>query len=408
MTATLAIDGGPRALPQMTVNTVPPWPPVYPEVPAMLERIYCSRRWSFNETIEQEFSRAFAAHHSAARGIMMANGTVTLECALRALGVGPGDEVIVPALTWMATAMAAVYVGATPVFVDIEPDTLCLDPEKVKAAITPRTKAIIPVHIYGSMADMEAIMDIATAKDIAVIEDCAHAHGGVWNGRGVGSIGRVGSFSFQQSKTLPSGEGGMCITNDVDLTEKLFRLKHIGYMAGVDQGQAAEGPPEGLICRNYRATEFQAAILLAGLKRLGQNVTTCDANRADLAAQLADVDGVEIQARGRLADLQGYYMLFFLVDLKKFNNISLDRFIEIARAEGLGLGKTYGPVYDHKLWNVPSGMFKKAAGGCGVADDVCANVAVGLSLSWALAGKDVIDGIAATFKKIAANADKLA
>lgn len=137
----------------------------------------------------------------------MSNGTVTIESALHALGIGPGDEVIVPALTWIATAMAVHYVGATPVFADIEADTWCIDPAKIESAITPATKAVIPVHLYGSMADMEKIMDIADKNNLHVIEDCAHAQGGVWDGKGLGSIGVVVSFSFQESKTLSSGEG---------------------------------------------------------------------------------------------------------------------------------------------------------------------------------------------------------
>lgn len=403
----LAINGGSRAVGQIVLNHIPSWPPVYPEVAELLKQIYCSGQWSFNESYEKQFSWAFARHHSAAHGIFMANGTVTIECALTALGVGPGDEVIVPGLTWMATAMAAAYVGATPVFADIESDTLCLDPTKLEKAITKKTKAVIPVHIYGSMADMEAIMDIADKHGLHVIEDCAHAHGGIWNGRGVGSIARVGSFSFQQSKTLSSGEGGLCTTSDPDLYNTIFRLKHIGYDNGAEQGQAGSGPPEGLVCHNYRGTEFQAAILLAGLKRLQEQTERCDAQRNYLAEKLADMPGVEIQARGRRADLQGYYMIMFLIDLSRFNNISLDRFIEIATAEGLPLVRTYGPVYKHKLWNMPSSAYGMAPGGCPVADDTCENVAVGLNFQWLMAGNEAADAVAATLAKLAAHAKEL-
>ena len=168
----------------------------------------------------------------------MANGTTTLECSLAVLGVGTGDEVIVPALTWMATALSAFYVGANPVIVDIDPKTLCMDPAAMEAAITPKTKAIIPVHVYGSTADLEKILAIADKHGIPVVEDCAHMQGGFWNGRGVGSWGKVGSFSFQQSKTMASGEGGICITSDPELAEKIYLLKHIGYSRGVKQGQA--------------------------------------------------------------------------------------------------------------------------------------------------------------------------
>jgi len=151
----LAISGGEKTFAKPV--KLPSWPPVYPETAEELKKVYLSGKWSFNGPQEQLFSRKFAEYNGAEYGIFMANGTVTLECALLALGIGKGDEVIVPSLTWMATAMAAVYVGATPVFVDIEEDTLCLDPEKLEKAITPKTKAVIPVHLYGSMADMERI-----------------------------------------------------------------------------------------------------------------------------------------------------------------------------------------------------------------------------------------------------------
>ncbi len=323
-------------------------------------------------------------------------------CLAGAVGVGAGDEVIVPALTWMATAMAACYVGAVPVFVDIEPDTLCLDPRKVKEAITKKTKAIIPVHIYGSMTDMEAIMDISDKHGIPVIEDCAHAHGGVWAGRGVGSIGHIGSFSFQQSKTLSSGEGGICITNDSKLAETLYLLKHIGYDPMSGQGKAASAPPEGLVCHNYRATEFQAIILLESLKYLQAQTELCDKNAKYLGDLIADIPGVKIQSRGRLADLQGYYTLALLISPEAVNNMALDDIIKSLEAEGLVCaGRTYGPVYKHLLWNIPSNMYRIDGNGCPVCEDICDNKAVCISHSWLLADdKETIEAMSRAIKKV--------
>ncbi len=395
----LAIHGGTRSISQSILNRLPAWPPIYPEVPDLLKQVYNSRRWSFNESYEQQFCTAFAHHHSTGFGVFMVNGTVTLECALAALGVGPGDEVIIPALTWMATAMSAVYLGAKPVFVDIEPDTMCLDPRKLQSAITKKTKAIIPVHIYGSMADMEAILDIANKQGIPVIEDCAHAHGGMWAGRGVGSHGAVGSFSFQQSKTLTSGEGGICITNDGGLAAKIYRLKHIGYDFMSGQGKAASSPPEGLVCHNYRGTEFQTAILLESLKHLQEQTELRDANAKYLGKLISDIPGIKIQARGRLADLQGYYIFFFLFDLAKWNNISLPRLMEIFGAEGLGLMGTYGPVYSHTLWNIPAAGYRKADA-CTTCETVCKERAAGLFHNWLLADKETMEAIAGTIRKV--------
>lgn len=262
----LAIDGGKPVFGKPA--NLPPWPPVFPEVAEKLKEIYLSRKWSFYGPREVEFNRRFAEYTGAAGCALMANGTVTLEMAMLALGVGPGDEVIVPAHTWLATGEAVVYRGATPVIVDIENDTLCMDPDRFEEAITPKTKAVIPVHLFGSMADMDRILPIARKHGIAVIEDCAHAHGGEWDGRHVGTLGDVGSFSFQQSKSMSAGEGGACITTREELNETLGRLSHIGYQYASKQGQAGTPPPTGLICRNYRVTEFQAELLLAQLDRL--------------------------------------------------------------------------------------------------------------------------------------------
>lgn len=395
----LAIEGGRRAISQNLVNEIPVWPVVWPETADKLKQLYLSRNWSFNGSYEQAFARRFAQYHSCSDGILMVNGTVTLQCALQTVGVSEGDEVIVPALAWMATAMAPVYLGATPVFVDIEPDTLCIDPKAVEKSITKKTKAIVPVHLYGSMADMEAVMDIAKKHGLTVIEDCAHAHGGMWNGRGVGSIGQIGSFSFQQSKTLTSGEGGACITNDADLAEKLYRLKHIGYGANSAQGAAQSSPPEGFICSNFRATEFQALILLDGLEHLAEQTRKRDENAKYLADLLRDVPGVKVQSRGRLADVQGYYALVLLFDPGKFNGVGLDRLLEILGAEGLGIGKTYGPVYKHTLWNVPSSRFR-IADGCPVCENTCDHAATTIGQTWLLAERPVIEAIAETIKKV--------
>jgi len=394
----LAINGGSPVMGQAMTSRVPGWPPVYPEVPELLTKIYNSRLWSFNESYEKEFCKDFAAYCGAKHGVYMVNGTVTLECALAALGIKAGDEVIVPGLTWPATAMAAVYLGAKPVFVDIEADTMCLDPVKVEKAITPKTKAIIPVHLYGSMADMDAMMAISKKHNIPVIEDCAHAHGGVWNGKGVGSIGHIGSFSFQQSKTLSSGEGGMCITSDEELLTRMYRLKHIGYDFVSERGKAGSAPPADLVCHNYRGTEFEAVILLQSLKRLEEQTKLRDENAIYLASLVADIPGIMIQKRGRRADLQGYYALGISFDLSQFNGINLGRMCEILHAEGLGVNQTYGPVYKHTLWNIPQDKFRKADD-CKVCESVCDTSAV-LMHQWLLTDKEIMNGIAGTLRKV--------
>ena len=226
MNGKLAIEGGTKIFPDDFKFA--PWPPVRPETGDKLRELYLSAQWSYFGKYEVRFADGFAAYHDSKYGIFMANGTTTLECALKALGIGPGDEVIVPAWTWIATGMAPVFAGATAVFVDCEEDTFCLDPEAFEAAITPKTRAVMPVHLFGSIANLDAICAIAGKHHLAVVEDCAHAHGGKWNGKGVGSFGDIGSFSFQQSKIMTAGEGGACTTDDPELFDRIGRISHIG------------------------------------------------------------------------------------------------------------------------------------------------------------------------------------
>ena len=347
----LAINGGKPVYPSNAVMGIP-WPPVSEETAERIKELYLSRAWSFNSETEQAFERAFSEYHDAKHGIFMANGTVTLECALLALGVGPGDEVIVPGLTWIATAMAVHYVGATVVFADVEADTFCLDPASVEERITPKTKAIIPVHLYGSMADLEKLLAIAKKHNLFVIEDCAHMQGGKWAGKGAGSWGDVGSFSFQQSKTLAAGESGICITNDDRLALRIYRAKHIGYPPASQQGQAATAPDEDLICHNYRGLAIPARILLDQLPGLDALLERYAVFAKTFAEQIADVEGVSLQKPGRLATRQGYYSFGIVFSEKVWGKVSCQRLMDAFRAEGAGIGQTYGPVYSHVLFNL--------------------------------------------------------
>lgn len=396
----LAINGGKKAVSDEVKKALKPWPPVYPETAERLKAIYLSGKWSFNGECEQEFSKKFAAYCGARHGIFMVNGTVTLESALHALGVKAGDEVIVPGNTWLATAMAAVYLGATPVFVDVEPDTLCLDPQMVRQAITRKTKAIIPVHLFGSLADMDRLMAISKEHGIPVIEDCAHAQGGVWAGKGVGSIGQVGSYSFQQSKTLSAGEGGICVTSDDALAETLFRIKHIGYSFGQKQGQAATGPAEGLVCHNYRGLEFNAAILTDALKHLRAQTALRDRNAQYFTELIQDVPGITVQARGRKADVQGYYNFVLLLQPAKLKaGITIQEVQAALNAEGMGCGiGGYGPVYRHMLWSVPKSGYRIQSNA--VVEDTCSNRALCLGHTWLLTNKALMKAMANAVAKV--------
>ena len=400
----LAIFGGE---PVTSALQAPPWPPVSQATAQELAAVYLGRNWSFNGPREQQFAADYAAYHGAKYGVFMANGTVTLQCALGVHGIGPGDEVIMPALTWPATAMAALYLGATPVFVDIEPGTLCLDPAAFEAAITPRTRAVVPVHLYGGMADMDAILKIARRQGLVVIEDCAHAQGGKWNGRGVGSWGDVGSFSFQQSKTMSSGEGGICITNNAETAERLYRMKHIGYGDGATQGAADDGPPAGLDCHNFRGTEFQAVILQHQLGQLDALMETYNANAQLLEDRLVEAPGVRVQSRGRLASPQSYYGWAVIFDEEPLQGVPLNRIMEAIAAEGMPMNPTYGCVYNHLLWNVARDRYRVAPGGCPVAETTGSQRTALFLHHWLGAGANTIEAIGDCIAKVACNAAAL-
>lgn len=210
-----------------------------------------------------EFEQAFARYCGVKHGIATANGTVALHLALEALGIGKGDEVIVPTLTFIATANAVRYTGATPVFVDSHPDYWCIDPEKIERAITPKSKAIIPVHLYGHPCDMDAIMDMARRYSLYVIEDAAEAHGAEYKGQKVGSFGDINCFSFYGNKIITTGEGGMCLTNNDELASKMRILRDHGMNPNRKYWHDVVG-------FNYRMTNLQAAVGVAQVRKLDE------------------------------------------------------------------------------------------------------------------------------------------
>lgn len=406
----LAILGGTPVFDKMPSLA---WPLVDEATEQDMVALYRSKAWSWNGKWEQHAATELARIHTAKYAILMVNGTVTLEAALKALGVCPGDEVIVPALTWPATALAVLYTGAVPVFVDIQPDTMCIDPERIAEAITPRTKAIIPVHIYGSMADMDAILEIAGKHGLSVIEDCAHAQGGSWAGKGLGSIGDIGSISFQQSKTLSAGEGGAVLTNDGNLADRMYAFKHIGYSLGVKQGKAASKPPEDMDCHNYRFTEFGALALRGQLERL-KGMTERRGLAADfLTAELEKLPGVKVQAKGRRADegCQSYYAFMMTFDPEEWGGAPAAKIMHVASVENLPGAITYGPVYQHALWNTAPSRYRvgtKEDPSCSVAEKVVHPHTGGVLHMLLDLPKQELQKIVDTLAKVQKSADYLA
>lgn len=354
----LAIDGGtPTFQPDELAKLIPAWPPAYPETDQKLLEVYHSGKWGLCGQYEKLLMEEFAAFQDAKYAIWMCNGTTTLECALLALGIGPGDEVIVPGVTWIATAEAPVYVGATPVIVDIDPETLCMDPAKFEEAITPRTKAVIPVHLYSAIADMDKINAIAKKHGIHVIEDCAHAHGAKQHGKGTGSLSEYGSFSFQLSKLMTAGEGGCLTTNDEHLADLAFRLSHIGN----SQLHPKDPLQIGLECHQYRFTEFQAAIIYDQLQHQAECRSKRRASIKIICDILKDIPLIQLQKSSYEDDERDYYFLAFLLQ-KKFLKDGLDRawLYSALKAEGTPLGAGWGhPLYKSPVWNIPENQFVK-------------------------------------------------
>ena len=353
----LAIHGG-KPCRDTTKDPWPKWPVWGKEEEMALIEVLNSGVWSYNGPKETEFNRLFAEFTGTKYSICTVNGTVTMQLALEAMGIGVGDEVIVPGITWQATAATVIDVNATPVLVDVLEDTWCIDPAEIEKAISPKTKAIIPVHLYGAFADMDAIMEIAAKHNLYVIEDCAHKHGGEWKGKKAGSIGDVGSFSFQLSKHLTAGEGGSMTTDDSDLAERLDALRNCGRrpegdsLIGADKGIGDYGDDGNFIqSGNLRITEFQAAILVEGLKRLPVQNATRDANGDYLNGLLKEIPGVVPLKRDPRETKKAYFNYAFRYDKNKFKGLPIKKFRSALEAElGIVVDACYEPLNNCPLY----------------------------------------------------------
>ncbi len=314
------------------------------EEKALLE-VLKSRRW-FSGSLGGdpgskvvEFERKFAEYQGAKYAIAVANGAAALEVTLRSLGIGAGDEVIVPAFTFIATATAAMNVNAIPIIVDIEPNHLCIDPEAVAKAITLHTKAVIPVHYGGQIANMEKLLKIAAENNLIVIEDAAHAHGSMWEGKRAGTFGKAGCFSFQESKTITAGEGGIILTDDDELAKRARSYRSNGREEG------KPGYEHYRLGWNYRLTEFQAVILLAQLQRLENHVKTRTKNANYLSQELKKIPGFKPITDPPGTELNGHYLYSVIYEKKELiKGVEKDKVIEALRAEGIPCQGGYLPI----------------------------------------------------------------
>lgn len=337
----LALAGG---QPAVTLKC-PAWPVSGNRELIWMAQVVRSGKWSWLGTHEMAFCKEYAKFIGSKYCVCLANGTVTIQCALQAVGVKPGDEVIVPGLTWVATAQAALDIGANVVLVDIDPETLCIDPAAIEKAITRKTKAIVPVHLYGCMCDMDAIMKIARKHKLKIVEDVAHQHGSRWRNRGAGAIGDAGSFSFQQSKPLTCGEGGAVTCNDKAVYDTVFALKQVGW--GPDM------KPANRYGHNYRMTEMQAVLLRGGLQRLAPQTALREDHAQYLAAGLQKIGGpLRAARRDPRITRQAYYAMTFFFDPALAGGVTKAEYTRALAAEHCSLGGTYWPVYASPLLNL--------------------------------------------------------
>jgi dTDP-4-amino-4,6-dideoxygalactose transaminase len=353
-----------------------------------------------------EFAEKFAAYHGATAGICTTGGTTALEVGLKACGLTPGDEVLVPALTFYATAFAPLVQGFVPVFVDIDPDTWCIDAEQIERLITPRTRAILPVHLGSRMADMDRITAMARTHGLRVVEDCAHAHGSFWDGKGAGTMGDIGAFSFQSSKLMTCGEGGIIITSDPDLEERCHAYVNSGRVKTSDR-TAGEGTMLGW---NYRITEWQAAVLLAQLERLPEQVALRDRNVAHLEERIAGIDGVSTLRRDPRQGTKSGYGVVLRYDERAWGGLSRNKFAWALYKEGMRIEAAfYEPVYKSKLfpWKDAPVAVDYSATKCPVAEQAAYKEMIWLPHEAFLGTEADIDDLCDGIEKIRANLGEL-
>ncbi len=407
--AKLAINGGTP----VRVGPFPRWPEFDDDEAQALLLVLRSGNWGgypSPNNYARLLNERFAAFQGARFGIAAANGTVTLEVALLAGGLRPGDEVLVPAYTWVGTAAAVLSAQGVPIFVDSDPANYCMDAKCLEAAITPRTRAVIPVHLGMQMADMDAILPIAQRHNLLVVEDCAHAHGGQWKGRGAGSMGHLGSFSMQTSKLLTSGEGGMIITSNDKSAERCESLINCGRPSTTDRYKYRT------VGFNYRMTEFQASLLLRQLARLPEQAERRLRNARALAAKLQGIRGIAPMSWDARITRPAIYHYLLRYDPEGFSGVHRDVFLEALCAEGIPAeGNFYEPLYRAPLWNFRRDDYLACASSavdfssysCPVAEKAAYEESIWLHHSLLLGGEAETGAIAEAIGKIAANSSEL-
>ncbi|MGF9711293.1 DegT/DnrJ/EryC1/StrS family aminotransferase [Paenibacillus sp. JMULE4] len=389
----LAIDGGSP----VRTKPFPEWP-IYDQLEEklLLEVLHSGKWGGATRSKLPEAERLFAELHDAKYAVTVVNGTVAIAIALQAAGVRAGDEVIVPPYTFFATAAAPLLFGAIPVFADVEEQTLLIDPDQVEALITPRTKAIVPVHIGGAPANMTRMKAIAEKHGLRIIEDSAQAAGARWNGTGVGAIGDLGTFSFQSSKNINSGEGGMILTNNEALADQAWSL--------VNAGRIRDGAwyQHEVIGWNLRMTEFQAALLIGQLSRLEQQMAVREKNARLLNELLQDVDGVSPLATDPQVTRHAYHLYIFKLHKDLADKLNKSDVCRMLNAEGIPVHEGYVALNQNRAI---SEEIRKRTGqarrdSCPVAERACEKEALWLPQNVLLGDEQDMHDIAQAIRKV--------
>jgi dTDP-4-amino-4,6-dideoxygalactose transaminase len=418
----LAILGGPP----VRSEPFPEWPIVEEDDVQAVAEVVRSGRWGrLGASQVHDFEQAFAAYQGASYGLGVNSGGCALELALMSLHLPRGAEVLVPAYTYMATATCILRVGLTPVFVDIDEDTYNIDPTRLESAVTDQTGAILVVHFGGLSCDMDAVLAVARAHDLRVVEDSAHAHGARWRDSGLGTIGDIGCFSFQASKNLNAGEGGMFLTNNAELYTRAIEY-HDLWAGGMleREGQIGQGSMRSGATWDYpvaassnRLPTYQAVLLHRQLARLEAQTELRAANGAYLDGLLDDLEGIQPRRQDPWVTRNSQHLYICRYDASAFDGLPRETFIQALNAEGIPVAAGYGRALHRtalfqdrdgelaRFWSRNNGVpdIDYADAPCPVAERLCANETLWLSQNVFLDTHDGMTQIAEAIEKIRAS-----
>lgn len=404
----LAINGGKP----VREKDFPSWPIWDEREEELLLEVLKSGKWgSLHGEKTKEFENLFKNYQNAKFAKAVSSGTTGLYASLKALDLKPGDEVIVPGYTFIATASVVFEAGGIPVFADIDPETYNISPDSVEEMISSRTRGIIPVHLGGHPADLTSLKKIADKKGLFILEDSAQAWGSEWEGKKIGAIGDCGVFSFQSSKNITAGEGGIILTNNEDLAERVASYINCGRMEGKTWYK------HYLLGSNFRITEFQSAILIAQLERYEKMRKKRDENARYLSQKLSEIEGIKPLKREERVTAHSYHLFIIRYDKRYFKGIPKERIIKILSAEGIPVYAGYSlPLYKQPLFE--EDKIKKVFKSFGVnieyknlnlpvTETACYEEALWLNQRVLLGEKKDMDDIVKGFLKIKENLDEI-